>query len=186
MTAAKGLPGSARPVRHIGRTLSADDFKAAFRRQPGGVAVVTADDGTGPVALTATSVFSVSVEPNLLVFSISDLSSSASVLRNADSVVVHLLEADNIDLAMLGSTHGADRFADTNRWARLTTGEPLYHEVRTWIRGRVINRFPTGTATVIVVEGDQISLGEEEVSTAPLVYHNRTWHQLDGSSQLSS
>ena len=46
-------------------SLSADEFKALFRGHPGGVAVITADAGDGPVALTATSVASVSAEPPL-------------------------------------------------------------------------------------------------------------------------
>ena len=36
--------------------ITADEFKAAFRNHPGGVAVITADAGNGPVGLTATSV----------------------------------------------------------------------------------------------------------------------------------
>ena len=58
------------------RGLSADAFKRAFRNHAAGVAIITADAGNGPVGLTATSVFSVSAEPALLVFSVSDDSSS--------------------------------------------------------------------------------------------------------------
>lgn len=42
------------------KTLSATDFRGIFRRHPAGVTVVTADAGSGPVALTATSVASMS------------------------------------------------------------------------------------------------------------------------------
>lgn len=69
--------------------LSAEDFKAAFRNHPAGVAVITADPGDGPVALTATSVFSVSATPPLLVFSVSELSSAAPAIARSTSVVVH-------------------------------------------------------------------------------------------------
>ena len=113
-TDAPALPGS----------LDADDFKTLFRGQPGGVAVITADDGTGPVALTATSVASVSVDPPLLVFSVSALSSAAATILKASTVVVHLLDGDDLGVARLASTSGVDRFADTSAWSRLTTGEP--------------------------------------------------------------
>ena len=63
-------------------SLSPDEFKAAFRGHPAGVAVITADAG-GPVALTATSVSSVSADPPLLIFSISAQSSAAAAFARA-------------------------------------------------------------------------------------------------------
>jgi flavin reductase (DIM6/NTAB) family NADH-FMN oxidoreductase RutF len=98
--------------------LSADELKAAFRNHPAGVAVITADAGDGPVGLTATSVFSVSAEPALFVFSLSSQSSSAATIFRADTVVVHLLGAHQLHVARLFSTSGVDRFADARRRAR--------------------------------------------------------------------
>ena len=115
--------------------LPAEQFKAAFRNHAAGVAVITADAGDGPVALTATSVFSVSAEPPLLVFSLSASSSSTPTLTRASTVVVHLLSADQLDLAVLAATSGIDRFADTSIWSRLETGEPYFTAAPVWIRG---------------------------------------------------
>jgi flavin reductase (DIM6/NTAB) family NADH-FMN oxidoreductase RutF len=84
-------------------------FKDLFRGHPGGVAVITADAGDGPVALTATSVSSVSADPPLLTFSISALSSASTTLQRADTVVVHLLDAD--DLASPASARRAGSIA---------------------------------------------------------------------------
>src|SRR5690554_4285131 len=105
--------------------VSPEEFKAAFRQHPSGVAVVTAASADGPVALTVSSVFSVSTEPPLLVFSLAASSSSAPAICAADTVVVHLVNTDNLELARLCATSGADRFADTSSWDRLTTGEPF-------------------------------------------------------------
>src|SRR5690606_6346542 len=71
-----------------------DDYKAVFRHHPGGVALITAVGPDGPVALTATSVASVSAEPPLLVFSVSAMSSSLPALKVAETVIVHFLGAD--------------------------------------------------------------------------------------------
>jgi flavin reductase (DIM6/NTAB) family NADH-FMN oxidoreductase RutF len=171
-------------------TVTPDEFKAAFRNHPAGVAVITADAGDGPVALTATSVFSVSVAPPLLVFSISELSSSTPTIRRAETVVVHLLGADQLDIAKLGATSGIDRFADTSIWRRLQTGEPYFPAAHAWIRGRVVNQMEAGGSTVIAVQalethappaGDPAA----DASTAePLVYHNRTWHRLGDHSKI--
>jgi flavin reductase (DIM6/NTAB) family NADH-FMN oxidoreductase RutF len=107
------------------RSLSSEEFRAAFRNHAPGVAVLTADAGDGPVGLTATSVFSVSAEPPLLVFSISNLSSSARTLRDAENVVVHLLGADQVDIARLCATSGVDRFDDQ-------LASPLVYHNRRW------------------------------------------------------
>ncbi|GAA5201604.1 hypothetical protein GCM10025773_22400 [Microbacterium jejuense] len=46
--------------RNIGAAVSSDDFRSLFRGHPSGVAVITATCSEGPVALTASSVASVS------------------------------------------------------------------------------------------------------------------------------
>jgi flavin reductase (DIM6/NTAB) family NADH-FMN oxidoreductase RutF len=162
--------------------LSAAEFKLAFRNHPAGVAVITADAGDGPVGLTATSVFSVSAEPALLVFSISGQSSSAPTIQKADTVVVHILGADQLDVAKLFATSGVDRFADRTTWDRLITGEPYLPGAPVWIRGRVINRMEAGGSTVVAVHALQADISGAE--GAPLVYHNRTWHHIGQHSRL--
>jgi len=170
--------------------LSADEFKGAFRNHPAGVAVITADIGEGPVGLTATSVFSVSADPALLVFSLSDLSTSTPTIRQAETVVVHLLGAEQQYLAKLCATSGIDRFADTTIWSRLPTGEPYFPAAHTWIRGRVINQLEAGTSVLIVVhalEASAAAPGSHEADASasqPLVYHNRTWHRLGEHSKI--
>ncbi|CAN5204868.1 flavin reductase family protein [soil metagenome] len=181
-------PGRSGPARFDGVT--PEQFKAAFRNHPAGVALITADAGDGPVALTATSVFSVSAEPPLLVFSISKLSSAAATIREADTVVVHLLGASQLDIARLGATSGIDRFADTSIWTRLPTGEPYFPAAHAWIRGRIISKMEAGGSTVVAVQALQTSAPPADdpaadASTAhPLVYHNRTWHRLDEHSKI--
>ena len=165
--------------------LSADQFKAAFRNHPAGVAVVTADPGDGPVGLTATSVISVSANPPLLVFSLSAFSSAAPALARSETVVVHLLGAENVGLAKTFATSGIDRFADTENWSRLVTGEPVLAGSATWLRGRIVNRMEAGDSTVIAVQVLQAQIADAEETPAPLVYHNRTWHSLGEQSELA-
>jgi flavin reductase (DIM6/NTAB) family NADH-FMN oxidoreductase RutF len=162
--------------------LDADSFKLAFRNHPAGVAVITADAGNGPVGLTATSVFSVSADPALLVFSLSSQSSSAPTIRETDTLVVHLLGAHQLALAKLFATSGVDRFADTSIWSRLKTGEPYLPGATVWIRGRVINRMEAGASTVVAVHA--LDARTDTAAVSPLVYHNRTWHRIGAHSQL--
>ncbi|WP_100810118.1 flavin reductase family protein [Microbacterium sp. BR1] len=179
----------------IDTSLSADAFRAAFRGHAAGVAVITAEGADGPAGMTATSVFSVSATPPLLVFSVSDLSSATPTIVAAASVVVHLLGADQVDLAKLCATSGVDRFADTSMWKRLPTGEPYFPSAHTWVRGVVVNTLVAGSSTLIVVNATHTGSGtaasggdapesENASSARPLVYHNRTWHELGSHSRL--
>ncbi|MBB6407088.1 flavin reductase family protein [Arthrobacter sp. AZCC_0090] len=176
--------------RRIAGGLTPDEFKGAFRNHPAGVAVVTADAGAGPVGLTATSVFSVSTEPPLLVFSVSELSSSRPTILMADTLVVHLVGSTQLHLAQLCATSGIDRFADTTLWGRLDSGEPYFPSASVWIRGRVVDRLDAGTSTLIVVHALETQApvaGSDAASAAesqPLVYHNRAWHALGENSLI--
>ncbi|MBE8477394.1 MULTISPECIES: flavin reductase family protein [Streptomyces] len=182
------LSGHGVAVAEPSPVLTADAFKLAFRLYPGGVSLITADAGTGPVALTATSVSPVSAEPPLIMFSLSALSSSTPTIRDADTVVIHLLNAGTLDLAQLGATSGIDRFADTTRWARLATGEAVFTEAPVWIRARVHSRMEAGGSTVIVAEALESSVRSESfdalASSDGLVYVNRAWHRIGSHSQI--
>lgn len=168
--------------------LSPDRYKAAFRLHPGGVALITAETPLGPIALTASSVASVSAEPPILMFSVSVTSSSAVGLRMADTVVVHLLSAQNVDLAKLGAARGVDRFADARRWTRLVTGEPVFAGARAWVRARILHRIDAGGSTVVVAEALESSVTDDHLDqfadVEGLVYFNRAWHRVSDASRM--
>ncbi|MGU7773520.1 flavin reductase family protein [Burkholderia sp. MR1-5-21] len=165
--------------------ISPDEFKQAFRGHPAGVAVITADDGNGPVGLTATSVFSVSAEPPLFAFSLSSASPTAQAIANADTLVIHLLGVQQRQLAQLFSTKGADRFADTTSWDRLATGEPYLVNAPIRVRGRIVERLrmQVGGSIVIACHALEANVSQCE-EYAPLVYHDRAWHRIDAKSRL--
>ena len=96
---------------------------------------------------------------------------------------MHLLDADDVEIAKLAATHGVDRFADTSSWSRLPTGEPRYHGTRAWIRGKTVSSMDAGDATIIAVEALEVGAAEGK-SADPLVYHARTWHGLGDHSKL--
>lgn len=166
---------------------TAERFIAAFGNHPAGVSVITADAGNGPVALTATSVCSVSVDPPLLAFSASSRSSSTPTIRRAETIVVHLLNSDQLPIAQLGATSGIDRFADTSIWKRLSTGEPYFPGAAVWIRGRIANTLDASGATLMLVEALEVggqSGTQSVVPGQPLVYHSRAWHALGEHSRI--
>lgn len=163
-------------------------FLSAFRRHPAGVAVITGDAGEGPVAFTATSVSSLSAEPPIVMFSASVRSSSTPTIRRAETVVIHLLDEDDLSLAQLCATSGIDRFADGSSWERLPTGEVRFHGAASWMRSRVLDTFDVEGSLIVVAEvleaGGRNTVDTGEPDGRPLVYHARTWHALDEASRI--
>ncbi|KNC19365.1 hypothetical protein AC792_06700 [Arthrobacter sp. RIT-PI-e] len=163
----------------------ADLFKLAFRHHPAGIAVLTAQGGDGPVGLTASSVSSVSAEPPVLAFSVSTASASAAALITADTLVVHLLGADQLELARLFATRGADRFGGTTRWHTLPTGEPLLTDAPWALRCAILHRLPVGGSMILAAEVVSVEQSSDDAGHPPLVYHDRAYHRLTERSLLT-
>lgn len=165
-------------------------FREAFRRHPAGVAVITADPGDRPVAMTVSSLISVSATPPVVAFSLSTRSASSEPLLRSETMVIHLLRFTDIDLAQLCASSGADRFAPEISWERLPTGEPRYTGVSTWFRARRLGLLPIEGATLVaaeLLEGEAQSM-EDPPEAHSLVYLDRRWHrlhqELDGTADL--
>jgi len=155
-------------------------FREAFRCHPAGVAVITADPGGHPVAMTVSSLISVSAEPPTVGFTLSTRSSSTASVLQAGSVVIHLLRYGDLALGQLGATPGADRFGPGINWERLVSGEPRYTDVATWFRAEIRGSLSVEGATVVVAElregvaGQGVGAPELE----SLIYLDRRWHRL--------
>lgn len=160
------------------------DFRNAFRAHPAGVAIVTADDGTGPVGLTATSVSSVSADPPTIALNLSVLSRSAEKIRAAEHMVVHLLKREQLELAQLFATPGADRFGNTSLWDRLPSGEPYLLNSSVWMRGKIVDSIDINGSTLVALELVETYVDTSAEST-PLVYCNKTWHELSEMSSVN-
>lgn len=177
------------PADQLAESVSAETFKSAFRLHPAGVAVITADPGGEPIAMTVSSLASVSTEPPMLVFSASAVSSSTPALERSETVVVHMVGNDQLWLAQLGATSGINRFADTSMWTRLPSGEPVFPSVYAWLRGRIVQRIEAGNSVICIVHIIEASVPESDQHvddpSRPIVYHARTWHHLGDHSALS-
>ncbi len=154
-------------------------FLAAFRHHPSGVAIITADPGDGPVALTVSSLISVSISPPTIAFSLSDHSASARAVRRAGSVVVHFVRRADLELARLCATSGKDRFGSEVEWARLAGGEPYYPQVDLRFRAVIRGRLEAPGACLVTAELLEVSAHSHETrEDEALVYANRGWHRL--------
>ncbi|MFF2368969.1 flavin reductase family protein [Agromyces sp. NPDC058110] len=174
---ADSLPTDAAPPTLL--EANAEAFKAAFRDHPAGVALITASTPVGPVGLTASSVASVSAEPAALSFSVTRATGSAGGLLAAESVVVHLLSAEQVEVARAFARSGEPRFTPDQGWSSLPTGEPWLVAAPVALRARVTHTLPVGGSSLVVAEVLDVHLGERAPS---LVYRDRRFHVLHDDS----
>jgi flavin reductase (DIM6/NTAB) family NADH-FMN oxidoreductase RutF len=158
---------------------SPEDLRSTFRRHAAGVAVVTANATTGPVGFTVTSLVSVSAQPPRVSFNVAHGSSSWPAISLARYVGIHLLGADQSDLAARFARSGADRFAAPTVWAPGPRRIPLLDGCVAWMVGAVEERLPVGDHSIVVVKvlhlGGRADVGE------PLLYHDGTFRELAGA-----
>jgi flavin reductase (DIM6/NTAB) family NADH-FMN oxidoreductase RutF len=155
--------------------VSPEVFRSAMAAHPAGVVVVTGRDEDGPVGLTATSFVSISLDPPLVGFAVDVGGSTWPRLRNADTLVVHLLAEGQHDVATLFATKNVDRFADPDSWVPMTTGEPLLTAVSTWLRCRTEEHIAIGDHVLVVARVlDACTAGPR----APLLYHDRGYRAV--------
>jgi flavin reductase (DIM6/NTAB) family NADH-FMN oxidoreductase RutF len=149
--------------------VSPEHYRSVFRLHAGGVAAITAADGTAPVGFTATSVVSVSLHPPMVSFSLSNRSSSFSVIERANYAAINLLSADQSELAVRFATRGIDRFAHPTRWSTLPDGTPVLDDAASLLHGRIAHRFAVGDHRIIVL---RLLTAEVRRPYRPLVYHD--------------
>src|SRR5256885_4677223 len=90
----------------------ARDFRSALGCFPTGVCLITTVDPAGRrVGLTANSFSSVSLEPPMVLWSLSRNASSAPVFRDAEYFAINVLASGDGALASHFAKPGADKFA---------------------------------------------------------------------------
>jgi len=132
-------------------------FLEAFRRHGAGIAVVTLlkSDGS-PSGFTATSLASLSANPPLATFNMSQTASSWSSMKVDREVLIHMLSADNVGLAQKMAGDADQRF-DGDHWSPGPNGLPLLTGVSAWLHARVVAtmevEFAAGVAVRIIGGG---------------------------------
>lgn len=164
-------PVDAESALGVGRA----EFRSALRRHPAGVTIVTLESESRPVGFTATSFASLSLDPPLVSFNITDTSSSIVAVRSADSLVIHLLGEHQQPLAERFARAAAERFSDETLWCRSHSGEPVLHGTPVWLRVLVHRLVPLGDSTLVV--GLVVDVHESGDTHTPLLYHEGGYHR---------
>ena len=158
---------------------STEALKAAFRRHASGVAVITANDPSGnPVGFTATSMTSLGSTPALVTFNVSQGSSSWPAISTAKHVALHMLGANNQDLARKMADDSTKRFLDSD-WQRSEFDLPVFQNVTAVLFGRVREFHKVEQNAVFVVE---IISGVTGADDKALLYNQRAYFTTSDES----
>jgi flavin reductase (DIM6/NTAB) family NADH-FMN oxidoreductase RutF len=164
-----------------GRTLAAKglccrDFRSTLGSFATGVTVITAlaPDGT-PIGMTISSFNSVSLEPPLILWSLSLTSPNLEAFRNATYYAVNVLSADQQVLSDRFASRRDDRFSGVDVRPGLG-GTPLIEGCCAWFECSHEAYYPGGDHLIFVGHVEQFAVGNAE---APLIFHNARYRQLD-------
>ncbi len=105
-------------------TLDTKTLRSALSQFATGVTIVTCDTDDGPVGMTANSFNSVSLDPALVLWSISKTSRRYDYFVNANRFAIHVLGADQANLCMAFSKN-AQAFDAAAQWRTSDFGVPL-------------------------------------------------------------
>lgn len=145
-------------------------FRAALGRFATGVTIVTAegDPDSGPVGLTVSSFNSVSLEPPLVVWSLSAQSMSLSALDRSSRYVIQVLASDQMALANRFSRgSAAERFADLPVTHAPNGAPRLDLPCAAWFECHNRRRYTEGDHIIFIGEVEHCAFSD----ALPLVYH---------------
>ena len=159
-----------------------DELRRIFRRHAAAVAVVTTTFHEAPVGLLVTSLASVSASPPLISFNVARTSSSWPALAVAEHLGVHVLAAEQEELATRFARTGADRFGAPTSWTSGPHGVPLIQGAAAWAVAVVEERFEAGDHVIVVA---RLLHADASDDVGPLLHHDGEYRQVS-APQLGS
>lgn len=93
-------------------TIQTKEFKKALSSFATGITIITTCDKDGnSIGMTASSFNSVSMEPPLILWSVTKTAFSADIFKDAENFSVHILSTEHTELSNNFATSGADKFS---------------------------------------------------------------------------
>jgi len=150
------------PAPHI----DAERFRTVLGHLPTGVTVVTANGPEGPVAMSANSVTSVSLEPPLVLFCPAKTSTTWIAIRASGRFCINVFAAHHEEASRRFSARGVDRFAGV-AWHARPAG-PALDDAVAWIECTIDAVHEAGDHLIVVGAVDRLDMRAADVE--PLVF----------------
>jgi flavin reductase (DIM6/NTAB) family NADH-FMN oxidoreductase RutF len=149
-------------------SFEAAHFREALSTFATGVTVVTAVDATGRrVGLTANSFNSVSLEPPLVLWSLSRGASSMPAFTRGSRYAINILAADQRSIAERFAMKNVDRF-DGVAWHEGVTGAPILDGAVAVFECFNRSQYVEGDHVIFVGEVEHC---DRRAGAAPLIFH---------------
>jgi 3-hydroxy-9,10-secoandrosta-1,3,5(10)-triene-9,17-dione monooxygenase reductase component len=144
------------------------DVKKALAQFATGVTIVTtrAADGS-PAGLTVNSFNSVSLDPPLILWSLAHKAQSLDAFRKCERYLVHVLAVNQLDVARVFATRGADKFG-TTKWQPNASGLPQLAGCIAWFECGNRRQYDEGDHVILVGRIDAFAIP----GGAPLIFHD--------------
>jgi flavin reductase len=154
-------------------------LRAMMGRFATGVTVVAARTGPFLAGMTANAIASVSIEPPLMLASVTHKSETHRAIIESHAFAVSVLAASQRDVAECFAqpitAAKLHRFCDAP-WHEAETGSPILDGAIAFFDCRLVERHPSGDHTIFV--GEIVSAGYEE-NGDPLVYYGSRYRRLE-------
>ena len=130
-------------------TFDTAHFRSVLGHFCTGVAIVAGLHDGVPHGLTCQSFVSLSLDPPLVAFSPSKLSTSWPRIERSGAFSVNVLTEEQEDLSRVFATSGADKFRGV-AWRAGETGSPLLGDVLAWVDCRIVGRHEAGDHLIVI------------------------------------
>jgi flavin reductase (DIM6/NTAB) family NADH-FMN oxidoreductase RutF len=157
-----------RSPRATTRGFDSNHFRQALSQFATGVTVITTRLADGSYrGLTASSFNSVSLEPPLVLWSLSNAANSLPIFTGNSHYVINVLSAGQEELARSFSRRGQDPF-DKVPFELSRTGQPILKGVAAWFECHNRSRYPEGDHVIFVGEVEECAVEPQPA----LIFHN--------------
>jgi flavin reductase (DIM6/NTAB) family NADH-FMN oxidoreductase RutF len=146
---------------------TASHFRDVLSQFATGVTVITTRLENGHyLGITASSFNSVSLNPPLVLWSLSSKATSLPVFSVNSHYVINILAADQTQLAEQFSKPSKDRFSGVE-FTLSANGLPILNGAAAWLECHNRSRYPEGDHVIFVGEVEQC----EFTPSSPLIFH---------------
>ena len=156
--------------------LDARDFRSALGCFPTGVCLVTTMGPSGkPEGMTINSFTSVSLDPPMVLWSLSRAASSAPVFRDAEYFAVNILAADDTEISSHFAKQGPDKFGPyAARFNPGLGGAPLLQGAAAIFECHTRHRNYGGDHIILIGNVERYTHSERQ----PLVFHRGKYSEV--------
>jgi flavin reductase (DIM6/NTAB) family NADH-FMN oxidoreductase RutF len=162
-------------------TCSPDDFRAAMRRFPSGVAIVAAGSAPRRAGMTATAVCSLSADPPQVLACLNRASSTSRAVEEARFFSINLLATSQLALARvfagLEAGVSADQKFAAGVWCEGDTGAPILTDAVLTFECALVAAHPASTHNIVIGEVMRIT---GEIAEDALIYRSGAFGRWTG------